>query len=147
IPKPPFDPLAAKGWKPSASQLRSWGDKNEIATGGVKSFIDHIDNGTLTSDHVAAMTACYPTNLMAIQVHLTAEAMNPDTKWLNDPNKRAQASMVLGHPLAQSMLGLPATAVPPMPAPQQSGGGKQAKAPKKTFMSEEATASQEARSG
>jgi len=124
-PKPPTQrPFSdTGGWEPSPKEMRAFSDKLSVVEDPL-SVIDRIREGTLSSDHVAALRACFPRTYQQLCDAVLAAGYGPDPLQL-DPAGRAQVAVLVGRAPDATLQQPPA---PPLPAEgdQKGGGSKRA---------------------
>jgi hypothetical protein len=128
IPTPPGPPLpfAPDDWHPTAKEKMSFHDRAEVVANPMRA-VDHMVRGTLSADHIHALTTVYPEIYGAMRSEiLDFSARHPGVK-LPVAERRAVAQF-LGTPLDASMQHLPALQATYNGVAPQGGGG--AAAPK-----------------
>jgi hypothetical protein len=133
------DPFAP-AWQPSPGQLRSFGDKEEIASDPMR-VEAHVKDGTLTADHVAALQNCFPEMYAAIVAKAQQQALSDPGS--QTPATRATMLTLLGHG-TPTYPGPGPSAPPPQAQAEAKSKGGQAKAVSFDKMPSDATESQQA---
>lgn len=118
LPKPstPPVPFQAQTWEPTQQEVRSFLDKAEIVRDPLSVF-HHLESGTLTDDHVAAMKALYPRTYESIQKAVMETSTLPNAPKL-PYTARIRLSRLMGVQLdQQNVAALQSTFGPPGATP------------------------------
>jgi hypothetical protein len=122
MPKPINELIGDQEFEPTKSQQRQWLSSHDIVDDPI-SALDHVRHGTLTSDHMDALTQVHPELLNEMRQKVM-EQMEPN-KVKNLPmSTKLALGTFLGSPVTESSLPQAVMAnqiaMQPQPPPQQS---------------------------
>jgi len=106
LPKPPRmdSPFSSKvQWKPSDFQLKGFQERFEIVADPL-SVLDHLENGSLTKNHMQSLKTVYPALHSKIQQKVLDSIVSQN--YTMNHTDRLKLSLVMGMPLDVSMMNI-----------------------------------------
>lgn len=120
VPRPPApQPFQNhEGWKPTPTQLRQFNDKLEVMN-DPHAAVEHMEKGTLTADHVAAVANLWPSYYEKAKQEVLTQAYAPQAPPLGF-QARNQVSLFLGSPIDPSVTSIGLLSAPQVPSENAS---------------------------